>query len=174
MEVTESKVKEIFKGVYIERGCSPDQVVSSWSIVQRKYTLDQILEALDYISDNITTKPNSAHFKEALSGRQKDNKDTAQIAMKQLKTALSKFGYTNPNKAKEFLGGDLWASIGGARGYADICRNFDTSNTSYIAQLRDNISANLENPREFLDSLPENKKVNELLNETARKLEERK
>ncbi len=164
----EKEVKEFFRAIYVERGYKDlNEIKLSWSVVFGKYTLSQIVEGLNWISDHVTYRPNSAHFKLALSTQ---DKFLVQKAMDSIEDALSKHGYTHPLKAKELLGDRLWQAIGYSGGYQKLCREFGRANTQYIAQLRDRILANLDSPLKFQEALPESKKMNNLITTTIKKL----
>lgn len=168
----EKNVKDFFRAVYVERGYKDlDEIKMSWTVVRSKYSLPQILKGLDWITDNVTHRPSSTHFRMAL---EISHDHLVQKALESIGDSLRMHGYSNPGRAKEALGEQLWASIGYSSGWQSLCRNFDRSNTSYMAQLRDRVKANLLNPKKFQDVLPESKDMKKLINETNKALEGKK
>lgn len=160
----EKKVKDFFRAVYVERGYNDlDEIKMSWTVVSSRYSIREIVAGLNWICDNVTRRPNSAHFKQALEVEQKF---MVQKAIDSIEEALKKYGHNKPEKAKEFLGERLWPCIGYSGGYQHLCRHFDRSNTPFMAQLRDRIQANLENPKKFQSLLAETKEVKGLINKT--------
>lgn len=168
----EKNVKDFFRAVYVERGYRDlDEIKMSWTVVRSKYSLEQIAKGLNWITENVTGRPSSTHFKQAL---EVDINQLVQKAMESIGDCLRRHGYNNPGRAKEELGDALWASIGYSGGYQHICRHFDRANTGYMAQLRDRLKANILNPKKFQDILPQSKEIKKLIKETNKALEGKK
>lgn len=164
----EKKVRQAFKLVFISRGCeSKERIIAVWAACRRTMSLEQIMKAIPTVSMACRFVPNESHFHEALF---MDNKDKVQKALDSIEEALKRFGYNNSGNARSFLGETLWASIGHAGGYQHLCRHFDRKNTTFVSQLRDRLSSNIQNPEKFQDLLSSNKDMSNLITTTLNKL----
>lgn len=86
---------------------------------------------------------NGLHFPLPAHIRQKikpiiEDKDEVQESVNRILTAVSKFGYTNQEHAREYIGSLGWQIISGTGGWKNLCETLTNENLGiYRAQLRD-------------------------------------
>lgn len=69
----------------------------------------------------------------------------ANECMSRVLTAVSQFGYVDPEGARTYLGEEVWAALPGHIGWRDFCLSGDQiSQATARAQLRDRIAAHLQ------------------------------
>ena len=106
----------------------------------------------------------------------------AHALISRIKTSFSRYGYTDPDGAREYLGEAGWLAIGETRGWIDLCQ-LDSSNdlSTRLAQIRqaakaymllppDEIKAQLTPPAPKVDHIEARRKKTEAELENAKRL----
>lgn len=104
------------------------------------YAPGAVLEALSRCRREVRGFPAIVDVLERITGtRPPDEMDAARAVSSRIIEAISKIGYVNPGKARDFLGDLAWTVVQRMGGWANLCEIVTAENlTTWQAQLRDN------------------------------------
>jgi hypothetical protein len=114
-------------------------------------SFEKVCEAMDEYRKNSNHRfmwlP--AQIREIVSPTPK-TKDVARMAALQIRSAITKFGWSNPTQAKEFIGPRGWEYVERFGGWVYLCENLGVtlSETTFFAQFRDSVESG-ENLRQM-------------------------
>lgn len=100
-------------------------------------SIEELAIAIKQAKHTITKMPFPSQLRAFVGRAQISNEDQAQLISTDILAAISKFGYTNQEKAKEFLGDLGWGVVQRQGGWSNLCSLVDDQNfTTFRAQLR--------------------------------------
>lgn len=98
--------------------------------------------------------PVPADFMEILNPPLQDSDEGIEVANRII-SAIGKYGYTNPEQAKEFMGDIAWAVVESWGGWQHICENFRCDDEGINrAQLRETAKTMIRRERQGRRQLP--------------------
>lgn len=131
------------------------QHIRLWATILNDFSIEEIQKcAYAYIKDPENTwfpipiTKLMTYLEESV-----DPKDEAKLIADRVICAVSKYGYTNGNQAREYIGDIGWEAVTEKYYWAYLCENLNSTldEGTYYAQLRDSITAKLrKTKREML------------------------
>jgi len=149
------EVKKIMVGLaeYYQTTLTPGQI-TMYADDLVDLGLEEIAAAIKRIRQNptITFFPRPSIIRQEIFGSVKDD---ALEASSRIVQAMSKFGYTNPEKAKLFIGSVGWRVVERDGGWGSICRNVTTESLPiYKAQWRELAASTIRRIKLGIDGAP--------------------
>lgn len=113
-------------------------------------SIEELALAIKHAKHTATRMPFPSQLRAFIGRAQISNEDRAQLISSDILAAISKFGYTNPEKAKEFIGEAGWLVVQTQGGWSNLCSLVDDQNfTTFRAQLRGIALSVLNNKHNF-------------------------
>lgn len=92
-----------------------------WTGVLKDYSDEEIKGALGNAISTLNEWPTPSMIKRLCQGTSRTDEEIGQEVSSRIEGAISKFGYTSPDKAKEYVGEIGWVVVQQCGGWESIC-----------------------------------------------------
>ena len=155
MSANTMQIKKLLIGLaeYFEKALTPGQL-SMYSEDLEEFTLEEIGLAIQAVRRNPAQKffPLPASLREEIVGNARDE---ALEASNRILEGMTRFGYTNPERAKQFIGELGWRVVEREGGWQYLCQRVQGDDLPILkAQWRELAAATIRRGNAGIDSAP--------------------